>query len=158
MSCALTLARAERYNPTVSLAGLQVRFKPQLRPIRIVLSWQVVVTAALSLLAAFLWGKDGALSAALGGGVNVVAGWVYGWRVAQAGDRTAGEALGTLFRAWGIKILLLVVQLVLVMKMYQELVPAAFFLAFVATVGVFSAAIAVSDAPGNKTPRPAGKQ
>ncbi len=133
--------------------------KPLLRPIRIVLAWQVLVTAVLTLMAGLLWGKDGALSAALGGVVNLVAGWAYGWRIAQGDARTAGDALVTMFRAWGIKILLIVVQLWLVLKLYQDLVPTAFFLAFVVTVGVFTAAIAVADAPGqNKTPRPAGEQ
>jgi ATP synthase protein I len=128
-----------------------MEFKPRMRPIRIVLRWQLIATAVLTLAAALLWGKDGALSAALGGGVNVVAGWAYGWRVSQGEARTAGDALATLFRAWGIKILLIVAQLWMVMKLYPGLVPAAFFAAFVVTVAVFTAAIAVRDAPENPT-------
>jgi ATP synthase protein I len=125
-------------------------FKPGLRPIRIVLRWQVVATAVLSLLAALLWGWDGALSAALGGAINVLAGWVYGWRVAQGDARTAGEALRTMLRAEAIKILLIVVGLWLVLSSYREIVHGAFFAAFVVTVGVFAAAIAVRDIE-NKT-------
>ena len=125
-------------------------FKPGLRPIRIVLRWQVIVTAVLSLLAALLWGWDGALSAALGGGINVLAGGVYGWRVAQGEARTAGEALRTMLRAEAIKILLIIVGLGLVLANYREIVHGAFFAAFVVTVGVFAAAIAVRDVE-NKT-------
>ena len=125
-------------------------FKPGLRPIRIVLQWQVIATAALSLLAALLWGWDGAISAALGGAINVFAGWVYGWRVAQGEARTAGEALRTMLRAEAIKILLIVVGLWLVLSSYREIVHGAFFAAFVVTVGVFAAAIAVRDIE-NKT-------
>lgn len=125
-------------------------FKPGLRPIRIVLVWQLIATAALSLLAALLWGWDGALSAALGGAINVVAGWVYGWRVAQGEAKTAGEALRTMLRAEAIKILLIVVGLWLVLSNYREIVHGAFFAAFVVTVGVFAAAIAVRDIE-NKT-------
>jgi ATP synthase protein I len=54
--------------------------------------------------------------------------------------RTAGEALVTMFRAWGIKVLLIVVQLWLVLSLYRDIVHAAFFAAFVVTVGVFAAA------------------
>jgi ATP synthase protein I len=126
-------------------------FKPGLRPIRIVLRWQVIVTAVLSLLAALLWGWDGALSAVLGGMVNIVAGGVYGWRVAQGEARTAGEALRTMLRAEALKILLVVVGLALVLSNYRDIVHAAFFTAFVITVGVFAAAIAVRDID-NKTP------
>ncbi|HYC37776.1 MAG TPA: ATP synthase subunit I [Usitatibacter sp.] len=130
-------------------------FKPQLRPIRIVLRWQLIVTAVLTLIAALLWGRHGAFSAALGGLVNVVSGWVYGWRVAQGEARTAGEALRTMLRAEALKILLIVVQLSGVLAYYREIVHAAFFAAFVITVMVFAAAIAVRD-PENKTPGPPG--
>jgi ATP synthase protein I len=126
-------------------------FKPQLRPIRIVLRWQLIVTAVLSLIAALIWGSHGALSAALGGAVNLAAGWVYGWRVAQGEGSTAGEALRTMLRAEAIKILLIVVGLWLVLSNYRDIVHAAFFAAFVITVGVFAAAIAVRDID-NKTP------
>jgi ATP synthase protein I len=125
-------------------------FKPGLRPIRIVLQWQLIATAVLSLLAALLWGWDGAISAALGGAINVLAGWVYGWRVAQGEAKTAGEALRTMLRAEAIKILLIVVGLWLVLSSYREIVHGAFIAAFVVTVGVFAAAIAVRDIE-NKT-------
>lgn len=126
-------------------------FAPRLRPLRIVLRWQLIAIPVLMLAAALLWGKDGAISAALGGGVNVVAGWAYGWRISQGEAKTAGDALATMFRAWGIKILLIIAQLWLVLAMYPGLVMAAFFAAFVVTVVVFTAAIAVPDAPENPT-------
>ena len=121
-------------------------FSPQPRPFRIVLRWQLIAIAVLALIAAFLWGPDGALSAALGGAVNVAAGWVYGWRVSQGGKRTAGEALRTLFRAWGIKVVLIVGLLWLALTQYRDIVHAAFFATFVVTVGVFAAAVAVREA------------
>jgi ATP synthase protein I len=128
--------------------------KPLNRPIRIVLRWQLIATAALTLASASLWGWHGALSAALGGAVNLVAGWVYGWRVSRIGAGTAGDALLTLFRAWGIKVVLIVAGLWLVMKLYENLVPVAFFATFVVTVAIFAAAIAVRD--DNNDSRPAG--
>ena len=120
-------------------------FKPLPRPIRIVLRWQVIVTLALTLVAGLLWGRDGALSAVLGGAVNIVAGAAYGWRVSRSEARSAGEALATMFRAEGIKIALILVGLLLVLTSYEDVVHLAFLATFVITVGVFSAAIAVRD-------------
>jgi ATP synthase protein I len=118
---------------------------PRLRPIRIVLRWQLIVTMALTLVAALLWGKDGAVSAALGGAVNFVAGWIYGWRVSLREARTAGETLRTMLRAEALKVLAIIVQLWLVLSLYPDIVHVAFFSAFVITVVVFAAAIAVRD-------------
>jgi ATP synthase protein I len=126
-------------------------FASRIRPFRIVLGWQLIATAALAIFAAFLWGWDGALSALLGGAVNLVAGAVYAWRVSRADSRTAGEALVTMFRAWGMKVLLIVSQLFLVLSIYEGIVHAAFFAAFVVTVGVFAGAVCVRDIGDNKT-------
>jgi len=125
-------------------------FASRIRPFRIVLRWQLVATAVLTLVAAIPWGGEGALSAALGGAVNIVAGGVYGWRVTRGEARTADEVLVTMFRAWGIKVLLIVAQLVLVLSLYRDIVHAAFFAAFVVTVAVFAAAVAVSEPGENK--------
>ena len=120
-------------------------YEPLPRPIRIVLRWQVIATAVLTLVAGFLWGRHGALSAVLGGTINIVAGGVYGWRVSRREARSAGEALATMFRAEGIKILLIIAGLLLVLTRYGDVVHVAFFMTFVITVGVFAAAIAVRD-------------
>ena len=126
-------------------------FKPLMRPIRTVLRWQLIATAVLSLLALVLWGVHGAASAALGGLVNLVAGGVYGWRVSQSEARTAGEALRTMMKAEAMKVVLIIAGLWLVLANYKEIVHAAFFIAFVITVGIFAAAIAVRDPGEEKT-------
>ena len=118
----------------------------------------MIVTASLTLVAGLLWGMNGAISAALGGAVNIVAGGVFGWRAAQGEARTAGEALRTIFRAEAIKVLLILVGLLLVLSSYKDVVHVAFLASFVVTVAVFAAAIAVRDADVNKTPRPAGDE
>jgi ATP synthase protein I len=130
-----------------------MHFRPLSRPIRIVLRWQLIVTAGLTLVAAFLWGLNGAISAALGGAVNLVAGWVFGWWAAQGEAKTAGEALRTLFRAEAIKVLLIFAGLWLVLASYKDIVHLAFFASFVVTVVVFAAAIAVRDAEENNITR-----
>ena len=130
-----------------------MQFRPIPRPIRIVLKWQVIATASLTLAAALLWGMNGAISAALGGAVNIVAGGVFGWRAAQGEARTAGEALRTVFRAEAIKVLLVIAALWLVLANYRDIVHVAFFASFVITIGVFAAAIAVRDAEEENMPR-----
>jgi ATP synthase protein I len=128
-------------------------FKPPMRPIRIVLRWQLIVTAALALLGLVLWGRDGAASAALGGLINIAAGWVYGWRVSQGEAKSAGEALRTMFRAEALKVLLIFVGLLVVLQNYRDIVHVAFFATFVITIGVFAAAIAVRDTEEKNTAR-----
>jgi ATP synthase protein I len=120
------------------------------RPIRTVLRWQLIVTAALALLASLPWGLHGAVSAALGGLVNVTAGWVFGWLVSRRKPLTAGEALRTMIRAEGVKILLIVAQLWAVLVNYGEIVIAAFLASFAVAVLVSTAAIAVPDTQGKR--------
>jgi ATP synthase protein I len=128
-------------------------FKRPPKPIRTVLRWQLIATAALTLVAGLLWGEDGALSAALGGAINVVAGWIYGWRISQGESRTAGEALRTMLRAESIKLLLTIAGLWIALSSYRGIVHAAFFATFVITVAIFAAAIAVRDGGHESGPR-----
>jgi ATP synthase protein I len=127
-----------------------------MRPIRIVLGWQVIVTTVLTLAFAMLWGMHAAISAALGGAVNVVAGCAFAWMASRSkGDGTAGQALRGIFRAEAVKIILILVQLPIVLANYRDIVHAAFFTGFVITVAVFAMAIAVPDAEQDK-PRSTG--
>jgi ATP synthase protein I len=119
--------------------------KPPPRPFRIVARWQLIATAALTLVSAFLWGLDGAVSAVLGGSINLLAGGAYGWRVSRSEAGTAGEALATMFRAEAIKIAMILAGLSLALSFYGDIVHVAFFATFVITVVVFAAAIAVPD-------------
>jgi len=132
--------------------------KSQMRPIRIVLRWQVLATAVLTLVSAIPWGKDGAVSAALGGSINLVAGWAYGWIASRSGKASPGEALRTMFRAEAVKVLLIIVLLWMVFVNYASIVHAAFLGTFAITVAIFAAAIAVRDADENKGPRATGDQ
>ena len=126
-----------------------------MRPIRIVLGWQVIVTTVLTLAFGLLWGVHAAISAALGGAVNIVAGSAYALMVARSKAGSAGEALRAIFRAEALKIALILVQLPIVLTNYRDIVHAAFFTSFVITVAVFAAAIAVRDAEQDK-PRSTG--
>ena len=115
------------------------------KPIRTVLRWQLLATAASMLIAGSLMGLNGALSAALGGVINVTAGAVFGLVATRSRKSTAGEVMLALFRAEAAKVVLIVAQLWLVLTSYRELLPAPFFGTFVLTVIFFSLAIVVRD-------------
>jgi ATP synthase protein I len=111
------------------------------KPLRSVLYWQLGLTLTLAVLAGLLQGPHGALSALLGGLVNMVAGAAFGWLATRTGKNTAGEILYAAFRAEAAKVALIVLQLWLVLSHYKQLAPAPFFATFVLTVLLFSTAI-----------------
>jgi ATP synthase protein I len=97
------------------------------------------------LIAGIWFGRHGALSALLGGLINVTAGAVFGWVATRSRKRTAGAALVALMRAEAGKVALIVVQLWLVLVQYKQLVLAPFFGTFILTVIFFSMAFFVRD-------------
>ena len=115
------------------------------KPVRTVLRWQLYATAASMLIAALWSGSHAALSALLGGLVNLTAGVVFGLVATHSRKRTAGEALIALMRAEAGKVLLIVVQLWLVLAYYKALMFAPFFGTFFLTVIFFSMAIFIRE-------------
>lgn len=115
------------------------------KPIRTVLRWQLMATAALTLAGGILAGVDGALSAALGGAVSICAGWLSAVVAARGKAESAGEVLISALMAEGVKIGLIVLLLWLVLATYDEVVAPAFFGTFVATVLIFGMAFFVRD-------------
>ncbi len=116
------------------------------RPIRIVLQWQLAAAAAIMLAAALLVGEHGAISAAAGGLVSIVAGLASAF-VASRGDAKSAEGIliGAL-RAEGVKIGLIVILLWLVLATYGDVVAIAFFGSFLVTVLIFAMAFFVREA------------
>ena len=115
------------------------------KPHRTVLRWQLYATVTSMLLAGFWWGRHGALSALLGGLVNLVAGMLFAVIATHSRKRTAGEALIAMMRAEAVKVLVIVLQLWLVLANYKAIVFAPFFGTFVLTVIFFSMAIFVRE-------------
>jgi ATP synthase protein I len=115
------------------------------KPMRTALGWQVMATGIIALGAGLWAGWHGAASAILGGGINQIADLAYALLVSGGGVRTAGNALRTLFRAEGVRILLIVFLLGGVLTAYKDVVHPAFFLSFVVSVLVFRAAILVKE-------------
>jgi ATP synthase protein I len=137
----------ERYTPRALLGAGE--FKAMLRslgkPIRTVLRWQLVVTAALTLVAAVTVGTHGAFSSALGGMVSICAGLASGIVASLGKTGSAGGVLIGALRAEGIKIGLIVILLWLVLATYKNVVTLAFLGTFMVTALIFSLAGVVRD-------------
>lgn len=117
------------------------------KPIRTVLRWQLIATAALTLAGGILAGVDGALSAALGGAVSVCAGGVAAVVASKGKAQSAGDVLVGALMAEGVKIGLIVLLLWLVLATYEGVVAPAFFGSFLVTVLIFGMAFFVREYP-----------
>lgn len=114
---------------------------------RNMLRWQVMATAAVTIVALIVSGSQAAVSALLGG-VSVIIGAWFASRIAEKGrsktDPTA--VLLNLLKAEAVKILIIAIILFVVFKLYQALVPFA-LIAGLAAAALFSgAALAKSQA------------
>ena len=114
-------------------------------PVGRIAGWQLLATVAIAAIAGWWAGLHGALSALLGGLVNITAGVVYAVVVGLRKALTAGDTVRTMIRAEAAKITLIVLQLWLVLTTYRDVVPAALLAAFVVTVVVWTAAIVIRD-------------
>lgn len=107
---------------------------------RNMLRWQVMATAAVSLIALVVGSPQAAVSALLGG-VSVIIGAWFASRIAEKGqsktDPTA--VLLNLLKAEAVKILIIAIILFVVFKLYQALVPFA-LIAGLAGAALFSGA------------------
>jgi len=115
------------------------------KPVRTVLRWQLIATAALMLAGGILAGLDGALSAALGGGVSMGAGGASAVVASKGSARSAGEVLIGALAAEGVKVGLIVILLWLVLATYDSVVAPAFFGSFIVTVLIFGMAFFVRE-------------
>ena len=115
------------------------------KPIRTVLRWQLAATAVLAAGAGLLAGEHGAISAAAGGLVSVIAGLVAAAVASRRGAKSAGGILVGALKAEALKIGLAMFLLWLVLANYAEAVIPAFLLAFVATMVIFSMAFFVRE-------------
>lgn len=115
------------------------------KPIRTVLRWQLIATAALTLAGGMMAGVDGALSAALGGAVSLCAGGASAVVASMRKAQSAGDVLVGALAAEGVKIGLIVILLWLVLALYAQVVVPAFLGSFIATVLIFSMAFFVRE-------------
>jgi len=112
---------------------------------RPIIGLQVLCTAAASLLSAWLAGIHGAISAALGGSIGIIAGLAFAALAARSRSGSAGEALYTALRAEAVKVVLMVVLLWIALATYRDVVAIGLVGAFIATVLIFTMAILVRE-------------
>jgi ATP synthase protein I len=110
-----------------------------------VLTWQASATLVVAAIAGVWAGAQGALSAILGGAINLSAGVVYAFVLAVAPPRSAGATIAAMFRAEAAKILVIIALLWLVLSTYREAVLPALIAAFIVTVLLFRVALFVRD-------------
>lgn len=115
------------------------------RPYRAVLLWQAAATLIIAVAAGAWVGVHGALSAVLGGVINLSAGVVYAFVLAIAPPKSAGATIAAMFRAEAAKILVIIALLWLVLSTYHEAVLPALIAAFIVTVLLFRVALFVRD-------------
>jgi ATP synthase protein I len=143
----LTLVAVEGYT-TRALLGAKIKnamLRDLSRPIRTVLRWQLMATAALALIAGVLAGGHGALSAALGGTVSILAGLASAVVASLGRAKSAEGALFAVLRAEAVKIGLIVILLWLVLATYRDVAVPVFLGSFAVTVVIFAMAFFVRE-------------
>jgi F0F1-type ATP synthase assembly protein I len=115
------------------------------RPIRTLLAWQAAATCALAVAGGIGWGWNGAVSAALGGGIVLVANVVYALMAGIVRATSLFGALFVVFRAEAFKVVLIFVGLLLVLTKVPDLVHVVFITAFIATTLLFGIALRTRD-------------
>lgn len=108
---------------------------------RPVIGLQIAGTAAVSLLSAWLAGVHGAISAALGGSIGIIASLAFVALAARSRPKSAGEALYAALRAEAVKVVLMIVLLWIVLATYRNVVAVGLIGTFIATVLIFTIAV-----------------
>lgn len=115
------------------------------RPIRTVLIWQLAATALMTLVAGWLDGRHGAISAGAGGTVSIVAGLASALVASLSRAKSAGAILAGALRAEAVKLGAALLLLWLVLANYAEAAVGVFLGAFVVTMLIFSMAFFVRE-------------
>jgi len=115
------------------------------RKFRPVFGSQLLATIIIASIAAWFAGAHGAISAALGGLISIIAGLVFVLLTARYKVRSAGEVLLVAFKAEAAKLFLAISLLWLVLALYQDVVVAGLIGSFVVSILIFSMALFAGD-------------
>ncbi|MCB1948036.1 ATP synthase subunit I [Nitrosomonas sp.] len=116
-----------------------------LKPLVIVLRWQLLITIVVTGALALLMDSQYAVSAFLGGMVSIISSTAFAIIVSRHKGYTAGGTIRTALRAEAVKIILTIGLLWIVFKTYDDLKAFAFIGTFILTVITHSLALFVSD-------------
>jgi ATP synthase protein I len=111
-----------------------------------VLGWQAGATALACMLAAWIAGWHGAVSAALGGGIGIAGGLVFAWLASRSRATTADGVLISALKAEAVKLVVLIALLALVLGTYQHVVIVGLIGSFLVSTSIFGFAFFVRDA------------
>ena len=118
------------------------------RKFRPVIGSQVLATIIIASIAAWFAGVHGAVSAALGGLIGIVAGLAFVLLAARSAankGRSAGEVLFAALKAEAAKLFLAMLLLWLVLATYQQVVVVGLIGSFVVSILIFSMALFAGD-------------
>lgn len=115
------------------------------KPIRTVIAWQAAATLAMTLAGAAFIGIHGAVSAAAGGLVSIIAGLAAASIAARGSGNSAGGILVGALRAEAVKIGLVVLLLWLVLANYADVIVVVVIGSFVVTMLIFAMAFFVRE-------------
>ena len=115
------------------------------KPIRTVIAWQAAATLAMTLAGAAFIGIHGAVSAAAGGLVSIIAGLAAASIAARGSGNSAGGILAGALRAEAVKIGLVVLLLWLVLANYADVIVVVVIGSFVVTMLIFAMAFFVRE-------------
>ena len=105
---------------------------------------QLVATAVVALASLLISGSNAGISALLGG-LAVIIGAFAGAKIAQRSKQDATAVLINLLKAEAVKIIVIFVLLLLVFKVYKQLVPFALIAGLAATALISGAAMSKLD-------------
>ncbi|MDP1557513.1 MAG: ATP synthase subunit I [Nitrosomonas sp.] len=115
------------------------------RPLRIIIRWQMLFTLSMVLGCCLLAGFHGAISALLGGLVNVMSSAAFAVVVSKHKGFTASCVLRTALRAEAIKIIIIVLFLWLILAKYKEVDMLIFIGTFTVAVMINGMALLISE-------------
>ena len=114
------------------------------RKFRPVFGLQVLATTIIASIAGWIAGINGAISAALGGLISIIAGLAFVLIAAKSTakkGRSAGEVIFSALKAEAAKLFLALLLLWMVLAIYQEVVLIGLLGSFVVTILIFSMAL-----------------
>ena len=98
------------------------------------LYWQLGITAGFAVIAGFISGEHGAVSAILGGLTNVFASLIYVFVANYGLIHSTGAGLWPILRAEIVKLVFIAIQLGVIINFYDALVVPAMFTTFMVTL------------------------
>ena len=105
---------------------------------------QLIATAVVVIVSLLISGMHAGLSALLGG-LAVIIGAFFGSKIAQRNNKDATAVLMNLLKAEAVKVIVIFVLLLIVFKVYKQLVPFALIASLAAAALVSGAAMSKLD-------------